>query len=135
MGNIIQDVITEISGNWDSGVTSAPEFLNGVRETNKKGRRNTYKNVIFIYNMNNKYDLLDPNHIYRDIDYLVRLDIETSQSENKRDDIVSECTRIIGQTGITNYDNRNIINERSYGNSSKWSSQITIKLTNYNKLI
>ena len=87
---------------------------------------------MFIYNVDTRYDLVEPTHTYRDGEYVLRLETECTQSEAKRDALVGECRRIMGQTGLAGYDNYSVISERDFGNSSKWNNNMYVKLTKYN---
>lgn len=135
MTNVKSDVISGITDNWNTGITSIPAILDGEREKTSRRDRKRYKNVVFVYDNGARYDLVEPNHTYKDGFYNIKLDIETTQSESKRDNIVSECKRIIGQTGITGYDNKKIIFEKNYGQKSKWNCIILFQLTKYSELI
>lgn len=133
--SFVSGVIAGLTNGWDASVTSAPEFLNGARETNTRRRRKKYKNVVFVYDAVTNYQLVEPTHTYKDGVYRGRLEIISAQSESKRDNIVSECIRIIGQTGIAGYDNKQVISEYNYGDTSKWNSKIYIQLVKYNESI
>ena len=131
----VSGLIVELEDNWDTSVTSLPRIVDGNRETNTKGKRKKYKNAVFVYDLGVDLNLIEPSRTYRDENYNVRLEINSSQSETKRDDILSECERIIAETGITGYDHRKI-NYRALGaDTTKFKAQLMFELIKYNEEI
>lgn len=135
MSNVISEVIAGLEAGWNTSVTALPKITDGGRETNTRRKRHKYKNVVFVYDNGARFDLIEPTHTYKDGNYNIRLEIESTQSESKRDSIGSECVRIIGQTGITNYDNKRVMVDRKFGNTSKWQENIIFNITKYNEII
>ena len=131
----VSGVIASLEANWNGLVTSAPNFLDGARETSPRRKRKKYKNVIFVYDLTANFELIEPTHTYKDGTYRGRLDIVTTQSEAKRDNMVSEANRIMGQTGVTDYENRKVVSIQNLGDTSKWFSRIFIQMTKYSETI
>lgn len=128
----INDTISGLTDSWNTGTTATPKILNGARETNTRRKRKKYKNVVFLYNVDTRHELVEPTHTYRDSNYTIRLMMDSTQSEAKLNSIADECRRIIGQTGITGYDNHSVRSERYFADSTKWSNTMIIQLVKYN---
>lgn len=131
----VSGCISELESNWDTGVTPLPEIENGRKQTNEKGEILFAGNFVYVFDGGVDVRRVDPAREYQDEGYNLILTIGSNESGAKRDDISSEVQRILGETGVTNYDNFEIRSIRNIDDSQRWRTDIGYRLEKYNASI
>jgi hypothetical protein len=132
---VIDDAKSCLTTYWNTGVTAIPTIYNLPRATNSKGTPIQFQNGIGISDNGESYRNVDPCFKYRDIDYNVGLRIQTTYSEGKGDNVLSETLRILGATGMSGYDGREIKNVTLADDSVNYIRVVRFVAKKYNQRI
>jgi len=133
---VIDDICSDLSGNWNTGVIIRPSIFNGAEKFNKplaqmhKGKENT----VYVTNYRFYPKYTDPRRNYKDTVYMMDVEI-VSNNTGDRDNMFYEVYRIVEATGISGYANREI----EYGNMSNdfelFSSSLRFNIIKYNESV
>lgn len=128
---VITDTKSDLETYWITGTTALPAVVNGHRQYTPKGKEIQYHNVVYIFDEGTHHKVIDPAENYRDEGYNVRLELVSSQSEGKRDNMKNECVRILSETGLTNYDMTRVKSVKDLDDSVNWRSEIKFSAIKY----
>ncbi len=135
IADIKSDVVSHLTDNWNTGVCSMPEILEGDRKTNLRGNQIKYRNSIKVWDNGMEPEYVDPQRKIWDEYYNVKLEIGSRESESNLKNILSETQRIIGLTGISNYDNQLILGVKRKDSSEEYYSEFDFIAIKYNQSV
>ena len=137
MTNVIDDVKDGIEENWNDSVIERPHVTNGADEYIKsvKGFLPLGDGeIVYITNPKTVPRYVDPRKEYKDVLYEVRVEM-MANSAGARDKIFDEVYRIIEATGISTYENRDILEYTTENQHKRFSSRMRFQMMKYNELV
>jgi hypothetical protein len=123
---VIDDVISALETDWDGTVTDVPYIDNGHRQDELKK-----ENYIFVYNSKTEKAWVTPTRNYADETYEITLELGSTESEGKRDNIQSEAMRILNGS-VTGYDNFTPKRDMDASDREVFATVVVCQLMKYN---
>ncbi|BDI54859.1 MAG: hypothetical protein [Lokiarchaeia virus VerdaV1] len=123
---VIDDIISHLNTNWNTGVTAKPAFIDGHKVIGEiKGL-----NYIQVFCTGVDYEDVDCSGAYRDEDYSVLLLVGSRDTKAKRDLMMSEVNRIC-DISLTGYSYNRIEGKADLDMSDLWQTNVIFELKKF----
>ena len=129
MRNEVTDTLNHLSGNWNESVISRPVFREGRRKTTISGP----KNMVLVFPDKINISHINPQKTLWDETYYIRIQPVSTISNADRNNMVNECLRIIGHTGMTNYQNMRMVDYKNMDVLKEFRSEIRFVAYRYSQ--
>jgi len=123
---VIDDIISHLDTNWNTGVTAKPAFIDGHKVIGDiKGL-----NYIQIFCTGVDYEDVNGAGVYRDEDYSTLLLVGSRNTKAKRDLMMTEVNRICDIL-LTDYGYNRIESKADLDMSDSWQTNVIFELKKF----
>ncbi len=123
---VIDDIISHLDTNWNTGVTAKPAFIDGHKIIGEiKGL-----NYVQIFTTGVDYEDVDCSGVYRDEDYSILLLVGSRDTKAKRDLMTTEVERIC-HIILTGYGYNRIEAKANLDISDLWQTNVIFELKKF----